>query len=84
MSPLLTLKCSISYIFIPMLVSSKMDSPERPSANLLLDHVLIDAMNGTSVVFTIGILRTSMQSLFDRPGTGSMATVVSQRTLVGG
>lgn len=80
----MTSKSSISYIFIPMLVISEMDSAEGTSANLLLDHVLINAMHGTSVVFTIGILGTSMQSLFDRPGTGSMATVVSQRTLVRG
>lgn len=39
-----------------MLVDGKVNSPKRSSAYLLLDYVLVDAMDGTSVIFTIGIL----------------------------
>ena len=50
------LRARRSYIFIAMLVHSQVDRPKRASPNLLLDHVLIDAQNRSTIIPAVGIL----------------------------
>lgn len=35
-----------AYIFIAKLISGQMNGPERPSPDLLSDHILVDAVFG--------------------------------------
>lgn len=46
----------MSYIFVPMLVDSKMHGSERASPNLLFNDVLIDTVHSSSIVLAVGVL----------------------------
>lgn len=50
-----------SYIFIAELIGGKVDSPERPTSNLLLDHILIDPVFGGAIVLARRILGAGVQ-----------------------
>ena len=66
-----------------MLVNSKVDCTKRTSTYLLLDNVLVDAVNCGTVILAVCILGASMQSLLDLARRGGFSTMVSQRTFVG-
>ncbi len=48
-------------IFGAMLVDGEMHGPKRPSTNLLLDDILIDAMLPLAVVRAVGELGSSIE-----------------------
>ena len=73
---------NVAYIFAVVLVNSQVNRAERTSPYLLLDHVLIDAVNGCAVVFAIGVLGPSMQSLLHLAGSGDLPAMVSQGALI--
>ena len=74
----------ITHVFCSMLVDCQVDSAERPSSNLLLDHILIDAENGTPVVLAIGVLGARVECFFDLARCRGFATVVPQWTHIRG
>lgn len=49
------------YKFISELIDSEMHCAEGPSANLLLDYILVDPVFGGAIILTCGILRSSIQ-----------------------
>jgi hypothetical protein len=61
-----------------------MHSTKRTSSDLVLDYVLINVMLGLSVLLIIRILRPCIQRFLNRAVLRRRATMVSQRTLVGG
>jgi hypothetical protein len=61
-----------------------MDSSKRAPPNLILDYVLIDTMFRLPILLIICILRFRIECLLDFSMRRGIASVVSNRTLVGG
>jgi hypothetical protein len=61
-----------------------MDSPKGAPSNLLLDYVLINTMFCLPILLIIRILRFRIEGLLDFSMRRGTASVVSDRTLVGG
>lgn len=55
---------------------------EAASPNLLLDDVLIDAVDGAAIVFTAAIVRACVERLLDALGLGGDSAVVTDGALV--
>jgi hypothetical protein len=60
------------------------DSPKRAPPNLILDYVLIDTMFCLPILLIISILRFRIECLLDFSMRRGTASVVPDRTLVGG
>lgn len=59
-----------------------MHSSKAASANLLLDVVLIDTVDGSAIVLAAAVVRSCVQCLFDGFGSRGSSLVVSGRALV--
>ena len=57
-----------SHIFIAMLVHCQVDCTKGSSPYLLLDDILIDTVDGRSIIFAVRVLGASVQSLFNLSG----------------
>nr|POE78496.1 hypothetical protein CFP56_60728 [Quercus suber] len=72
-----------SHIFSPELIQGQMHGAETASSDLLLDDVLVDAMDGTAVILAAAIVRACVEGFPDRFRFRGDASVVSDRALIG-
>lgn len=73
----------ISHKFIPILIHGEMNSAKTPSTDLLLDDILINAMDGSAIIVAAAIVRPRIQSLLDALGSRGGSFMVAGRALVG-
>jgi hypothetical protein len=54
-------KQRIPHIFVPILIDCYMNGSERPTANLLSDHILIYSVFSSAVILAESVLRSSIE-----------------------
>ena len=75
---------SVAHIFDALVIHRQMDGPEGTPSNLLLDHILVDAVDGGTVAVLVRVLGSRMQRLFDLMWNGRLPAVVTEGTFVCG
>jgi len=69
---------------MPELVCGQVDCAEAASAYLLLDNVLVDAVDRRAVVVAAAVMRPRVERLLDVLRLGGRAAMVPDGALVGG
>lgn len=72
-----------AYKLIPILIYCQMHGTKAASPNLLLDIVLVDAVDSPTVVVAATIVGAGVKCLLDTFGPGGSSAVVAERALVG-
>ena len=72
-----------AHIFCAVVINRQVNGAERSPTNLLLDHVLIDAVDCGAISIGVGVLGARMERLLDLMRGGWLPTVVPQGAFVG-
>ena len=72
-----------AHVFIALMVHGQMDGSERASADLLLDHILVDAVDRSPVSVRVGVLGSRVKRFLDLMRGRRLPPMVTEGAFVG-